>query len=394
MSTYDVLVLGAGPSGLMCAIEAAKRGRKTLVLDHATRVGNKLRASGGGSCNFTNLDLSAEHYVCENLHFVKSALGRYTPHDFLSLVKRHGIPTREKKEGQLFCEGPAQQIVEMLLGEAREAGVELKEGVEILSAEKGDAFVVRTSVGEVQAGRLVVATGGLSHPKMGATSLGYDLAKTFGHRIVSTAPALDGFLFGVEEMARFDDLAGLSVDAVVSCGDHRFVDPILFTHQGLSGPAAMQASLYWREGREVTVDFAPTVPGGAMEYLMRTKSRGSLQSPATLLARILPKRLAERFAQAYLPGRSNLAQTRKEELETLAHAISAYTFMPEGTVGYAKAEVTRGGVDTRELSSKTMESLRTPGLYFIGEVVDVTGQLGGYNLQWAWSSGWTAGQAV
>jgi predicted Rossmann fold flavoprotein len=394
MTAFDILILGAGPSGLVCAIEAAKRGRRVLVLDHSTRVGNKLRVSGGGSCNFTNLDLSADHYVSANPHFCKSALGRYTPEDFLDRVKKRGIPVREKKAGQMFCEGPAQQIVDMLLSEASVAGVELRQDAEVLKVEKGKGFTVYTSVGDFESEKLVVATGGLSHPKLGASSLGYELAKKFGHKIVPTAPALDGFLFGVEEDERFGDLAGLAVDALVTCDDKEFKDPILFTHRGLSGPAAMQASLYWNESREVTVDFAPDTPDGVLEYLVKTKSRGSLQSPATMLARILPNRLAERFAQAYLPGRSNLAQTRSEELVALAKAISTYRFIPNGTVGYSKAEVTKGGVDTRELSSKTMESSKTPGLYFIGEVVDVTGQLGGYNLQWAWSSGWAAGQAV
>lgn len=394
MNPYDVVILGAGPSGLLCAIEAAKRGRRVLLLDHATRVGNKLRVSGGGSCNFTNLDLSADHYVSSNPHFCKSALGRFTPSDMLDKVKRHNLPVREKKPGQLFLEGPAQQIVEMLLTELSGSGAELREGVSVQGVQGPGPFILTTSQGEIRCERLVVATGGLSYPKLGATGFGYDLAKRFGHAIIPTRPALDGFVFGVEEKERFGDLSGLSVDAVVTCGGRSFTDPVLFTHVGLSGPAALQASLYWEPGAEVTVDLARTAPGGMMEYLVRTKARGSLQSPETILARVLPKRLAEKFAQAYLPARVNLAQTRKEELAFLAEAVSAYRFVPSDTVGYAKAEVTRGGVDTRELSSKTMESAKVPGLYFTGEVVDVTGQLGGYNLQWAWSSGWAAGQAV
>jgi predicted Rossmann fold flavoprotein len=255
-------------------------------------------------------------------------------------------------------------------------------------------FHLRTSEGEIVCEKLVVATGGLSYPKLGASGFGYDLAKQFGHAIVPTRPALDGFVFGAEENERFQDLSGLSLDVVISCGGKEFREPILFTHVGLSGPAALQASLYWEYGREVTVDFGLTATGGILDYLVKTKARGSLQAPATLLSRVLPKRLAERFAIAYLPGRGNLAQTRREELEVLAHAITAYHFVPRDTVGYGKAEVTCGGVDTRQLSSKSMESALVPGLYFTGEVVDVTGQLGGYNLQWAWSSGWAAGQSV
>jgi predicted Rossmann fold flavoprotein len=378
----------------MCAIEAAKRGRKTLLVDHAARIGNKIRISGGGSCNFTNLDLSPEHYLSANPYFCISAFERYTPEDFLSLVRKHQIPTREKKRGQLFCEGPAQQIVDMLLKESSEAGAELLEGVTIEKIEKTDGFHLQTNQGPIDCEKLVVATGGLSYPKLGASGFGYDVAQQFGHSIVPTRPVLDGFVFGAEELERFQDLAGLSVDAVVSCDGKEFKEPLLFTHVGLSGPAALQASLYWEDGREVTVDFGLTVQGGVLDYLVKTKSRGSLQSPATILSRILPKRLAERFAEAYLPGRGNLAQTRREELVALADAISSYHFIPRETVGYAKAEVTCGGVNTKELSSKTMESIKVPGLYFVGEVVDVTGQLGGYNLQWAWSSGWAAGQAV
>jgi hypothetical protein len=390
----DVCIIGAGPSGLLCAIESAKRGRKTLLVDHAARIGNKIRVSGGGSCNFTNLDLSPEHYVSANPYFCISALERYTPEDFLSLVQKHQIPTREKKRGQLFCEGSAQQIVDMLLKESSEAAAELLEGVTIEKVEKTDGFHLQTNQGPIDCEKLVVATGGLSYPKLGASGFGYDVAKQFGHSIVPTRPVLDGFVFGAEESERFQDLAGLSLDAVMTCDSRVFKDPILFTHVGLSGPAALQASLYWEDGREVTVDFGLATRAGVLEHLIKSKSRGSLQSPAVLLARILPKRLAERFAEAYLPGRGNLAQTRKEELVALADAISSYHFIPRETVGYSKAEVTCGGVNTQELSSKTMESVKAAGLYFVGEVVDVTGQLGGYNLQWAWSSGWAAGQAV
>jgi len=365
-----------------------------LVVDHAARIGNKIRISGGGSCNFTNLDLSPEHYVSNNPHFCKSALGRFTPQDFLELVQKHHIPIREKKEGQLFCEGPAQQIVEMLLKEASEAGVELSEGVTLQDVQKTDHFRLQANQEEIECENLVVATGGLSYPKLGASGFGYELAEKFGHAIVPTRPALDGFVFGAEENERFQDLSGLALDVVITCDGKEFREPILFTHVGLSGPAALQASLYWDFGREVTIDFGLTAPGGVLDYLVKTKARGSLQAPATLLSRILPKRLAERFAVAYLPGRGNLAQTRREELEVLADAISSYHFVPRETVGYGKAEITCGGVDTRQLSSKTMESSLVPGVFFIGEVVDVTGQLGGYNLQWAWSSGWAAGQAV
>jgi len=395
METWDVLIVGAGASGLMCAIGAANRGRRVLLLDHAPRLGNKIRASGGGRCNFTNLDASPEHYVSANPHFCRSALDRFGPEDFVALLRKNTILFHDKKPGQLFCDGPAQQIVDMLLADAREAGAEWREGVTVTGAShQGELFRVETSTEPVEGKKLVVACGGLSHPRLGATGLGYDLARSFGHEIVPTRPALDGFLFAAESKELFGDLAGLAQDAEVTCAGRTFADPVLFTHVGLSGPAVLQASLFWELGAEVTVNFAPAVPGGILDYLVKTKARGSLQTPATLLGRVLPKRLAECFASAFLPGQVNLAQTRRDELEVLAQAIGAYRFIPKDTAGWDKAEVTRGGVDTGEISSKTMESLKVPGLYFTGEVLDVTGELGGYNLQWAWSSGWAAGEAV
>jgi len=392
--SYEVIVLGAGAAGLMCAVEAAKRGRKTLLLDHSAKIGNKIRASGGGRCNFTNLDASPDNYVSQNPHFVKSALDRYTPNNFLDLIKKHRIQFHAKKPGQLFCDVSAQLVVEMWLKECEETGVALQEGVRVESVTGPGPFRLQTNLGEYTADKLVVATGGLSFPTMGASDFGYQVAKQFGHQIVEPRPALDGFVFGQAEKDLFAGFEGLAVDSEVTCGGVTFADPILFTHKGLSGPGALQASLYWEKGAEVTVNFAPTVEEGAFEYLLRTKARGSLQEPMTILSRLLPNRMAMRFAEGYLPHYKNLAQVKRSELEDLGLAISAYTFVPEGTVGYAKAEVTRGGVDTTELSSKTMESKKTPGLFFIGEVVDVTGQLGGYNFQWAWSSGWAAGQAV
>jgi predicted Rossmann fold flavoprotein len=392
--TYDVLILGAGAAGLLCAIEAGKRGRRVVLLDHSEKIGRKILISGGGRCNFTNLHVSPDHYVSNNPPFVRSALARFTAADFVKLVEQHEIPHHEKKDGQLFCDGPARAIVQMLTAECASVGVVVQPGTEVLSVSKKERFFARTSRGEFKSESFVVATGGLSIPKSGATDLGYRLARQFGHLIVPTSPALDGFVFGPTERKFFGDLSGLSIDATVSCGGHTFREPILFTHAGLSGPGALQASLYWSPGLPVTIDFVSrSKDGGLLKWLLQAKESGNRSEVHNLLAQYVPKHFADAFcANQKIAG--SLGRLSKQTIERFCRSLREWSFVPDSTVGYGKAEVTRGGVDTRELSSKTMESRKTPGLYFIGEVLDVTGQLGGFNFQWAWASGWAAGQAV
>ncbi len=376
----------------MCALEAGKRGRRVALLDHASNIGLKILISGGGRCNFTNTGAAPEAYVSENPDFCRSALSRFTPSDFIALVQAHGIAFHEKKLGQLFCDVTAQSIVDMLTEECRRAGVAFHLQTRIHGVRKeGHAFAIETDKGNYAAESVVVATGGLSLPKTGATSLGYEIASAFGLKIVPTAPALDGFVFDQALREQMQGLAGVSVEAVVSCRGAAFRENILFTHAGLSGPAALQASLYWGPDATVSIDL---VPGTHMATWLlakkRAKSRAEIKN---LLAEHLPKSLAERFAALHGPRVAlPLSQIADTDLQSLGRRLQQWTFVPAGTVGYAKAEVTRGGVSTGELSSKTMEANKVPGLYFIGEVVDVTGWLGGYNFQWAWASGWVAGQ--
>jgi predicted Rossmann fold flavoprotein len=386
----DVLILGAGGAGLMAAITAAVRGKRVKVLDHAPKPGGKILVSGGGRCNFTNLGVDASHYRSQNPHFVKSALARYTPADFITLVQKHGIRFHEKKLGQLFCDGSAKQILDMLLKECLDLRVELALGAKVESVAKdATGFQVKATQGNFSAGALVVATGGLSFSKLGASDLGYRLARQFGIKVLATSPALDGFIFGEKEIKDFGGLAGLSADAAVSVADRSFRENILFTHKGLSGPACLQASLYWESGAKISVDLFPS--GFKLLALKRVQPGLLLQ---TALAGLLPKRLSERWkANLGLEDRP-LAEFKDSELEKLEHGLKNWEFTPAGTVGYDHAEVTRGGVDTDELSSKSMECKKVPGLYFIGEVVDVTGELGGYNFQWAWASAAAAGNAI
>jgi predicted Rossmann fold flavoprotein len=394
----DVIILGAGGAGLMCAIESSRRGRRTLVLDHADKLGGKILISGGGRCNFTNLGASPAQYVSRNPHFCKSAFSRYPSSAFIAMVERHGIPYHEKKLGQLFCDGSAKAIVRMLEAECGDAGAEIRLGcrIEAVSARPEGGFRVETSQGAFESSSLVVATGGLSIPKIGATGLGYQIARQFGLAMVETAPALDGFTFTPRQTELFRGLAGVSVDVVLSCGGKSFRENILFTHSGLSGPAALQGSLHWYPDQEVTLDLLPELAGGPLlEWLLARKRAGDRSRVKNLLAELLPARFAEALADEHLPGdESPLPQVSEKALARLSQAVHAWKIRPAGTVGYGKAEVTRGGVDTDELSSKTLEAKRVPGLHFIGEVVDVTGWLGGYNFQWAWASGWAAGQAV
>jgi predicted Rossmann fold flavoprotein len=395
MEAYEVVVIGAGGAGMMCAIQAGRRGRRVALLEHAGVIGRKIRISGGGRCNFTNLGASPAQYVSENPHFCRSALARYTPEDFLELVRAHGIAFHEKTLGQLFCDHSAQQIIDMLIEECRRAGVAIVPNCQVRAVTKTDAFLVTTSAGDYAAASLVIATGGLSLPKTGATDFGYRVAEQFGVRVIPPVPALDAFVFAANDHRRFEALAGVALPAAVSCHGARFHEAVLFTHTGLSGPAALQASLYWQPGRKVSVDL---LPASSVEELLRwldgKKAGGSRANVDTVLAQRLPKRVAERFCELHGVTAKPLAQQPVAALETLCRGLKAWTLTPRGTVGYRTAEVTRGGVDTDALSSKTMECKQVPGLYFIGEVVDVTGWLGGYNFQWAWSSGWAAGQAV
>lgn len=384
---YDVLVLGGGAAGLMCALTAGKCGKRVAILERAERIGKKILISGGGRCNFTNLHCRAENFLSGNPHFAKSALARYAPADFLTLVERHGIGYHEKKLGQLFCDGSARQIVAMLEQECHAAGVRTFLNARVEGVRNTIGFQVRTSDAEFSAGALVVATGGLSIPKMGATGLGYQLAAQFGIAVRPCRPALVPLLFSSEDLACYGDLAGVSAEAEASCGERRFRENILITHRGLSGPAILQASSYWKPGEALEVDLAP-----GLEWTAPMRNPQAPRTPAAskmLLRDLLPHRLADRWLQLHPP-----ANWTNRALGLWEEQLHRWRISPAGTEGYAKAEVTTGGIDTAELSAKTMESRKVQGLFFIGEVVDVTGQLGGFNFQWAWASGFCAGQAL
>lgn len=390
---YDLIILGAGGAGLMCGGMAGQSGNKVLILDHNDQPGRKILISGGGRCNFTNTGTRAESYVSvsNNPHFAKSALSRYTPQDFIKLVEKHGIAYHEKKLGQLFCNQSAEQILDMLLDECRQGGCRIFTGTRVYSVGKEDFFEVKTSAGDFLAERLVVATGGLSIPQIGATGFGYELARQFGLKVTETAPALDGFTWGDQDLKRFGELAGISLDTVMSCGKASFRENILFTHTGLSGPASLQTSLYWKPNNKISIDLAPTV--NALDILMAKKKAGSKQEIKNVLAELLPRRFAEYFSE-YLKLSGPLTGLADTTIGKLANTLHGWQITPGRTVGYRKAEVTRGGIDTSELSSQTMEAKKVPGLYFIGEVVDVTGMLGGYNFQWAWASAAAAARAM
>jgi predicted Rossmann fold flavoprotein len=384
---YDTIVLGAGAAGLMCAMTAGGRGRRVLVLDHAAEPGAKILISGGGRCNFTNTGTVPERFLSDNPHFCRSALGRYRPADFVALVERHRIPYHEKTLGQLFCDGSARAILAMLLDECSASSVELVLGCRVQDVSRAEVFRVETDRGAFTSGSLVLATGGLSIPKMGATRLSHDLAKRFGLRLTTIRPGLVPLTFGDDLLDLMRPLAGVSLEAEASCGRHRFREAMLFTHRGLSGPAVLQASSYWRAG-PVTLNLLPGQD--ACAYLLERKRTRPKAELRTILAEALPQRFAHTLAE---PG-MRMADQPDRVLRTLAGRLGGWAIIPSGTEGYAKAEVTVGGVDTRDLSSRTMEATAVPGLFVIGEAVDVTGWLGGYNFQWAWASGWCAGQAV
>ena len=394
MQSTEVLIIGAGGAGMMCAIQAGKRGRKVILLDHAKKVGGKILISGGGRCNFTNLGASPNQYVSQNPHFAKSALARFTPQDFIEWVNAHEIAYHEKKLGQQFCDGSAQQIVDLLVSECKEVGAEFRLETRVQSIDQisGGGFRVSTSTGMYECESLVIATGGLSIPKIGATGFGYEVAKQFGLSLIERAAALDGFVLSSQDETRFQGLSGLSFDSKIEVNGKVFREAILFTHAGLSGPATLQASLHWYPGDEVKVDLLPDLD--IFEWFMKKKKSGTKSLVKNLLSELLPSRLAERFCELYFNDPRPLPDVSEKELKAFCGILKAWTFIPKETVGYSKAEVTRGGVDTQELSSKTMESKKVPGLYFIGEVVDVTGWLGGYNFQWAWASGAAAGAVV
>jgi predicted Rossmann fold flavoprotein len=378
---YDVIVAGGGAAGLMCALRAGQRGRRVLVLEHADKVGKKILISGGGRCNFTNLGSRPEAFLSANPHFCKSALARYTQHDFIALVGKHRIAWHEKTLGQLFCDGSARQIVAMLLAECTAAGVEVKVSHRITGIDKADHFTVATDHGAFTSQSLVLATGGLSIPKMGATAFAHDTARRFGLELTETWPALVPLTLKVPE------LSGVSLEVVTRLDRTRFREAMLFTHRGLSGPAILQISSYWRDGQEIMIDLLPDADAASfLKERKRTRPKAELR---TVLGEVLPQRLAQ-----HLAAEGTMANLRDRDLDALAERLKAWKIVPSGTEGYAKAEVTVGGVDTDELSSRTMEAKKVPGLFVIGEAVDVTGWLGGYNFQWAWSSGWAAGEAA
>lgn len=391
MDKYDVVIIGAGAAGLMCALTAGQRGRKVLVLDHAERMGNKILISGGGSCNFTNLYLDSENYISENPHFSKSALSRFSQYDFISLVEKHKIPYEKRQLGQLFCKGSSVEILNLLLEECRLSDVKIQNRSMIIKIEKQNCFNIKTNTKNYETESLVIATGGLSMPTKGASGFGYEIAEQFELNVLSRQPGLVPLTFSRDELDDFSDLAGISADAEVFCNGQSFREAILFTHRGLSGPAVLQISNYWQPGDEVIINLLPDI------NLTETIKQWQKERPKTelknLTGELLTRRVAHRWLELWHHNKP-VNQYNEKEINEVADIFHAWRIKPSDTEGYRVAEVTRGGVDTNELSSKTFEARKVKGLYFIGEVLDVTGWLGGYNLQWAWSSGFSAGQFV
>jgi predicted Rossmann fold flavoprotein len=383
---YDAVIIGGGAAGLFCAIEAGKRGRKVLVIEHNAEVGRKIVISGGGRCNFTNIHCSSENFVSQNPHFCKSALSRFTPQQFVTLVRKHKIPYYQKKLGQLFCRGSSRAIVDMLLRECGDAEVEIKTRCTVFDVTKNDSFIIETNQGNFAADNIIIACGGLSFTKIGASDLGYRIARQFGLTITETRPSLVALV--LKDRAQ-KQLAGVSVDAVVSTGKHSFHEYILFTHRGISGPAILQISNYWKKDVSVSINLLPSA--NAADLLADGSS--SKQNLANYLGQFLPQRLADEFVERSSTNKP-VAQLTKKEIEHISTTINDWRVSFDDTEGYDRAEVTLGGVSTNELSSQTMEAKKVAGLYFIGEVVDVTGWLGGYNFQWAWASGHAAGNAI
>jgi predicted Rossmann fold flavoprotein len=397
MQSFDVVVIGAGAAGMLCAAIAGQLGRKVLLIDHAVKVAEKIRISGGGRCNFTNRDTGPANFLSENPRFCRSALARYTPADFIALVRRHGIAWHEKHKGQLFCDDSSEQVIGMLLDECRQGGVVHWQPCQVHTVRQAQAgFELHSDRGGIAADRLVVATGGLSIPKIGASDFGYRIARQFGHRVVPTRPGLVPLTFEAASWSPFAALAGLSLEARVECGRGatrgEFVEDLLFTHRGLSGPAILQISNHWQAGDPITIDLSPGTDLEAALIKAKGRSRRHL---ANELSVYVPTRLAEAWLRdGQATAAKPMPELRDRELRDLAASLHRWSLVPSGSEGYRKAEVTAGGVDTRELSSQTMQSQRCPGLYFIGEVVDVTGWLGGYNFQWAWASAAACARAI
>lgn len=391
---YDVIIIGAGAAGLMCAAQAAQRGRTVLVVDHGKKPGRKILISGGGRCNFTNYHISAEHYLSHNPHFVKSALAQYTNWDFIELVQRHGIEYEEKEQGQLFCHDSAKAIVQLLVQEAQQVGVNFLYQLTISTVQKSKkGFVLSTPQAQLSCSSLVVATGGLSMPKLGATPLGYQIAEQFGLKVQPTRAGLVPFTLHVAEKERLAELSGLSVNAKIMAENGRsFQGGLLFTHRGLSGPIVLQISSYWQAGERVMIDLCPEFE--VYPWLLQQQFEYPQYNMRTILAHICPKRLVDALLNTHFTLDKPLKQYSHAQMKAIADALNHWSLLPNGTEGYRTAEVTLGGVDTRAISSKTMECQSVSGLFFIGEVLDVTGWLGGYNFQWAWSSGYVAGQNV
>jgi predicted Rossmann fold flavoprotein len=392
---FDTVILGAGAAGMMCAVHAAARGGRVLVVDHAKAPGEKIRISGGGRCNFTNIGASAKNFISANPHFSKSALGRYTQHDFIALVEEHGIAWHEKTLGQLFCDSSAKQIVSMLLDEMDRVGCELRLGTTLETVERDVSGFTITLGGDraatIRCRQFVVACGGKSIPKMGATGLGYQIAEKFALAVTETRPALVPLTFGEDVLVGFKEMAGVAANARVSCGKTAFEEALLFTHRGLSGPAILQISSYWREKQPIRIAFLPG--DNVVAALVSAKKDNGRRAISTVLSDILPKRLAVHLAETH-GWTGPIGEASDKKLTAIAATIQNWEVFPIGSEGYRTAEVTLGGVDTNGLNSRTMEATTVDGLYFIGEVVDVTGWLGGYNFQWAWSSGWAAGTAI
>jgi predicted Rossmann fold flavoprotein len=391
MESFDAAIVGAGAAGLMCAMTAGHRGRRVLLLEHNEQAGAKILISGGGRCNFTNLEIAPERFLSANPHFCKSALSRYTQHDFIGLVERHRIRYHEKTLGQLFCDGSAREILAMLLAECAAAGVDLRTGHRVTEITRADRFRIETNKGSFDAATLVIATGGLSIPKMGATGFAYDMARRFDLEVIEPRPGLVPLKFTGETLDLCKNLTGVSADAIVSCGRDSFRENILFTHRGLSGPAILQISSYWREGETVSLNLAPSLDiESFLADRKRTRPKAELK---TVLAEVLPTRLAHALADPAV-SEISIANVPDRDLSELSNRLKRWQLKPSGSEGWPKAEVTVCGIDTSALSSKTMEARGVPGLFAIGEAIDVTGWLGGYNFQWAWSSGWCAGNAV
>ncbi|MBP6309726.1 MAG: NAD(P)/FAD-dependent oxidoreductase [Arenimonas sp.] len=387
----DVLIIGGGAAGLMCASTAGYRGKKVIVLEGSNRCGKKILMSGGGRCNFTNTGTSPKNFLSQNPHFCKSALARYSPNDFIELVQRHNIAYHEKELGQLFCDDSSKQIVKMLLDECQWAGVEIITDCQIESVERSDCFVVRSNHGLIFAEKLVIASGGLSIPSMGASGFGYDIAKQFGHSILATRAGLVPFTLSGKPLEQYAGLAGLSLPVKIKLPSIEFSNAMLFTHRGLSGPAILQASSYWQLGQPIEINLLPELNAG--EHFITLQQQGHKAELKTVLSELLPKRLAQLLCTDFFNNKA-INQYKHSELKDIAYALQHWTLTPSGTEGYRTAEVTLGGVDTDEISSSTFESKLCPNLYFIGEVLDVTGHLGGYNFQWAWACATAAGQAV